>query len=89
MPLFFFASGYCTNWEKDNYRVFLLKKLKSLGIPFVIYSIAVIIIAKYIGNQDIVWRGILVKGWEGYALWFVPVLFFSFVIAKSIMRLYV
>lgn len=85
MPLFFIASGWCTNWAKDNYRDFVLKKLRSLGIPFLVYSVAVILIAWVAGYQEIEWRSVLAKGWKGYALWFVPVLFFSLVIAKSIM----
>lgn len=85
MPLFFIASGWCTKWAKDKYRVFVLKKLRTLGIPFVVYSIIVIFLAWLTRYQDIAWRRVLAKGWEGYALWFVPVLFFSLVIAKSMM----
>ena len=85
MPLFFIASGWCTNWTKDNYGAFVLKKLRTLGIPFLVYSVAVILIAWVAGYQRIEWSGVLTKGWEGYALWFVPVLFLSLLIAKSIM----
>lgn len=85
MPLFFIASGWCTNWAKENYGVFVLKKLRTLGIPFLVYSICVILIAWFAEYHEIGWRSVLANGWEGYALWFVPVLFFSLVIAKSIM----
>lgn len=85
MPLFFIASGWCTNWAKDNYGTFVLKKLRTLGIPFLVYSIAVVLIAWLADYREIEWRGVLVKGWEGYALWFVPVLFFSLVVAKFVM----
>lgn len=85
MPLFFIASGWCTNWAKDNYGSFVLKKLRTLGIPFLVYSIAVILISWMAGYQKIGWENVLAKGWKGYALWFVPVLFLSLVIAKSIM----
>ena len=85
MPLFFIASGWCTDWTKDNYGAFVLKKMRTLGIPFLVYSVSVIIIAWLAGYQGIELRGVLIKGWEGYALWFVPVLFLSLVIAKSIM----
>lgn len=85
MPLFFIASGLCTNWAKDNYGTFVLKKLRTLGIPFLVYSIAVVLIAWLADYREIEWRGVLVKGWEGYALWFVPVLFFSLVVAKFVM----
>ena len=85
MPLFFMASGWCTNWAKDYYGAFILRKLRTLGIPLLAYSVAVIFIAWLAEYQEIGLRGVLVKGWEGYALWFVPVLFFSLVMAKSIM----
>ena len=85
MPLFFIASGWCTNWAKDNYGAFLFKKLRTLGIPFLVYSVAVILIARLAEFQDIGWCSVLANGWKGYALWFVPVLFFSLVVAKSIM----
>ena len=85
MPLFFIESGWCTNWAKDNYGTFVLKKLRTLGIPFLVYSIAVVLIAWLADYREIEWRGVLVKGWEGYALWFVPVLFFSLVVAKFVM----
>lgn len=85
MPLFFIASGWCTNWTKENYGAFVLKKLRTLGIPFLVYSAAVIFIAGLTEYHEIGWRSVMTKGWDGYALWFVPVLFFSFVVAKSIM----
>jgi len=85
MPLFFLVYGWCTNWAKDNYGAFVLKKLRTLGIPFLVYSVAVILIAWVAGYQEIEWRSVLTNGWKGYALWFVPVLFFSLVVAKSIM----
>lgn len=85
MPLFFIASGWCTNLTKENYGCFVLKKLRTLGIPFFVYSIAVILIAKTFNYQEIGWKSVLANGWEGYALWFVPVLFFSLMMAKFIM----
>ena len=85
MPLFFFASGWCTNWNKYSFGDFALKRLKTLAIPFVVYSVIVIILGELIGAEDIRWFVVLCNGWKGYALWFVPVLFFASVIAKAIM----
>lgn len=85
MPLFYIASGWCTNWAKEDYGPFVFKKMRALGIPFLVYSVCVILIAWFAEYHDIGWRSVLLKGWEGYALWFVPVLFFSFVVAKAIM----
>lgn len=50
MPLFFIASGWCTNWDKDGLILFIRRKSKSLLIPFVIYSCIVLITKKLIGE---------------------------------------
>ena len=85
MPLFFLASGWCTNWGKDSLIRFINKKIKNLIIPFVVYSIIVILLYKLVGNDDFSFYRVLSEGWRMYALWFVPVLFVSLIIAKIIM----
>lgn len=79
MPLFFFASGMCTKFEKDSFGTFIKKKFIGIGRPFLIYSIIVILISKLGQFNDIF---SLKEGWGGYALWFVPVLFVSLILAK-------
>mgnify|MGYP000027435115 FL=1 len=88
MPFFFLISGLMTNWEKNGIREFVSKKVSTLLIPFVIYSLIVLLLTplysdKTIGTHS--WQ-IMTKGWEGMALWFVPVLFFSQVVCYYILR---
>lgn len=77
MPLFFLISGILTNW-KCSYFSFFMRKSKSLLIVYVIYSILNVLLG--FGKHDIV--SVLMYGWGGQALWFLPVLFFSLVTAK-------
>lgn len=87
MPLFFIASGYCTNWFNLPFQVYSLRKLQSLGLPFVVYSLSVVALAYVIGYDSITFSGVITKGWEGYAMWFVPVLFIATLLSKAIMLL--
>lgn len=82
MPLFFIASGWMTNWDKYSFAEFLGRKFKSLLIPFLCYSAIVLLWRELtIGGGITTW---LQNGWDGYALWFIPVLFFALIIAKAI-----
>ena len=80
MPLFFISSGLVTNFEKYSAMHFIAHKLRTLLLPFLIYSSIVIILLIIAGISDI--NHVLYNGWEGYALWFIPVLFFSLIINK-------
>lgn len=84
MPLFFIASGWLTNWGKNTVREFFIKKVKSLVIPFITYSIIVLIIISLQSGGAKFFIQWLTKGWEGYALWFIPVLFISLLLVKGI-----
>lgn len=76
MPLFFIASGWTTNWEKLSLVEFLKRRTRTLLLPFIIYSMIVLGIMIAYGWYSI--SNWLVKGWgDGYALWFIPVLFFA------------
>ena len=71
-----------TNWEKNGFRKFASKKVSTLLVPFVIYSLIVLLLTPLYSDKTIgahSWQ-IMMKGWEGMALWFVPVLFFSQVV---------
>jgi len=85
MPLFFIASGWCTKWERDSFSRFIIKKLRNLGLPYIVYSVIVLLFARCIGYSEISLDRVLTQGWGGYALWFVPVLFFSLVIARLVL----
>lgn len=82
MPLFFIASGWCTNWDRDNICKFIAFKASALLLPFVLYSSIVLIASQLIGGGNL--KTFLCIGWEGYALWFIPVLFFALIVAKLI-----
>lgn len=79
MPLFFLASGVATNWSKDLWVAFLRKKSIGLLCPFLVYSLLNIFLMRIadIGVFEIA------TGWGDYALWFVPVLFFASLLAKT------
>lgn len=84
MPLFFIASGYCTNWYKNKFLQLVVHKSRTLLIPFFIYSALVLLIGVPTGQMDLI--GVLKGGWPSncYPLWFVPILFFSLILAKGI-----
>lgn len=87
MPLFFIASGYCTNWGKNTFLKFLAHKSRTLLVPFFIYSALVLLIGVPTGQMDLI--GVLKGGWASncYPLWFVSILFFSLLLAKGIMAI--
>lgn len=84
MPLFFIASGWVTRWDKLKLPQFIVHRLRTLMLPFSIYSVIVLIISNINrGGWNLVdW---LLNGWGGYALWFIPVLFVASIVAKMIM----
>ena len=84
MPVFFIASGWCTSWDKYSFATFLIRRCKTLLLPFILYSYSVIGFSYFIGEADIF---TLKNGWQGYALWFVPVLFIASLVAKLIMEI--
>lgn len=83
MPLFFIASGWTTNWGKYSFMVFAKSKFKSIMVPFIIYSLIVLSVQTIlIGGGNIYdW---LMYGWQGYALWFIPVLFVASILGRLI-----
>lgn len=82
MPLFFIASGWTTNWQKTDFKDFTKRKIRTLLVPFLIYSLVVLIIYILQGWGD--FNHWILNGWGAYALWFIPVLFLASVIAKKI-----
>lgn len=77
MPFFFFVSGLVFSTRYD-FKTFLQKRCKSLIIPYVYFSMIVGLVLYYCGiinKTDIL--NIIIYGWRGIALWFIPVLFFT------------
>ncbi len=82
MPLFFIASGWTTNWQKADVIGFTRRKIRTLIVPFLIYSSVVLLIHVLQGWVN--FNHWISNGWISYALWFIPVLFFASLIAKLI-----
>ena len=83
MPLFFIATGWTTNWEKRTFFEYCIHRTKTLMLPFVSYSIVVCLILSHHSS----WKGLgylLSHGWEGYPLWFIPVLFVASIISRAV-----
>lgn len=73
MPLFFIISGFLYNASKYKSPLSLIKKrYYTLIIPDIFFSIFAFVGMYPLGLVK--WEE-LYKGWEGYALWFIPVLF--------------
>ena len=80
-----------TNWNKYSISEFAKRKVKSLVVPFIIYSSIVLVLLGQVENSILCATGggcnclilsLLYNGWQGYALWFIPVLFMSLFIAR-------
>lgn len=75
MPLFFIISGFFFSKKGEGMLApYIIRKVKSLLVPYFKYSIVVYVGMILIGVPD--YHALLV-GWKGYALWFIPVLFFT------------
>lgn len=83
MPLFFIASGLVTHFPKNTLREFAFHRLRTLMLPFVIYSLIVISLYQFTLSPKS-FSEWLQKGWEGYALWFIPVLYISSILTKMV-----
>lgn len=75
MPFFFFVSGVF--YSEKKYKTFsslFKRRLFTLLVPYVFFSVVVML-----GYQGTVYWNPkeLYLGWNGYALWFIPVLFMS------------
>lgn len=82
MPLFFIASGWTTHWETRKFGVFIMRKSQSIMVPFIGYSVVVLILQIVTGSGNLF--GWIKYGWQGYALWFVPVLYIASIICRLI-----
>ena len=93
MPMFFFISGFLFIPKRNpSFKLFLSKRLKMLMIPYFIYSIFLMLCFssqffksdfKIEANSFMDFVNVLLYGWHGLALWFIPVLFFTEIIFFS------
>ncbi len=90
MPFFFIISAMFTSWDKQNIVGFIKRKARALLIPFVIYSAINMMIYPFALDVPhyLYIENVLINGWAGVALWFVPVFFISLVITRIIKSRY-
>lgn len=83
MPFFFFISGLLTNFEKPISQ-FSIHKGKQLLIPFLWYSIIVLFLYSNAQKEQVinVYTNLILFGWGGIALWFVPVIYISLITVR-------
>ena len=77
MPFFFLVSGLLFNAAQyPSLSSFLQRRWSTLIRPFFIFSALVLVAYWYLEPETIVERtkSLLLNGWGGYALWFIPVL---------------
>ena len=77
MPFFFLVSGLLFDAAKyPSLKSFLQRRWSTLIRPFFIFSALVLAAYWYLEPETIAERtkSLLVNGWGGYALWFIPVL---------------
>lgn len=85
MPLFFVVSGlFFKNPNVISFKSLFIKRIFSLLIPYCFFT--AVVMCGYIGTEYFK-PAELYEGWEGYALWFVPVLFFAELIFYFIAKL--
>lgn len=101
MPLFFFLSGFFLLKKQENFTSFLIKKSKSLIIPYFVYNIILIIfywllwlisrsanLYQDIYNQFIaIPLAIRINDIYSSRLWFLPCLFTSNLLIYAISKL--
>ncbi len=83
IPIFFFCSGYFFK-DKYNFKEFLLKKIKSLYLPYILFGFLFVFIDIFRGysvNSLVreIFFILIFKNYNSYAgaLWFVPFLFLT------------
>lgn len=96
MPMFFFVSGFLFIPKRNpSFLLFLSKRVKMLLIPYFIYSIFIMFCFssqffksdfKIEATSYIDFVNVLLYGWHGLALWFIPVLFLTEIIFFSIKK---
>lgn len=94
MPLFFSLSGYLFSKTTtfDSFTCFTIKKIKRLIVPFLsvglLYMIPLKLLVKYPGFAQVNYFGavkLFLRGIELGHLWFLPTLFFFFLVSYWIM----
>lgn len=82
MPLFFILSGMCLHLKRD-FRTFLVKRVKSLLVPFFYFSFLEILFLIIVKRNFCI---SYVYPEFGHVLWFLPILFLSLLLAYAGLR---
>lgn len=84
LTLFFFCSGYVYK-EKENFAIFITKKIKQLFIPWLILSNLNILLSQVVSfnehgslRTELIWNFLQIRG-KGDGLWFVSALFIAYI----------
>lgn len=85
MPLFFIASGLASDYDRQTWGGYVKHKSYTIMLPFLTYSVIVILLQCSIGPLDV--ANLLKTGWGGYALWFVPILYLASILTMLICRI--
>lgn len=85
MPLFFISSGLASDYDRHTWGGYAKHKSYTIMLPFLTYSIIVILLQCSIGTLDV--ANLLKTGWGGYALWFVPILYLASILTMLICRI--
>lgn len=85
MPLFFIASGLASDYDRHTWGGYVKHKSYTIMLPFLSYSVIVILLQYSIGILDL--ANLLTTGWGGYALWFVPILYLASILTMLICRI--
>lgn len=86
MPLFFFISGLLLDVNKYSLVTFLKRRWSTLYRPYFILSFILAILClpvHYVEFTDF-YKSLVINGWGGYALWFIPVLSIAELLVFSI-----
>jgi fucose 4-O-acetylase-like acetyltransferase len=98
MPMFFFISGFLFNPATNpSFKIFFFKRVKMLVFPYFSYSIIIMFCFFLLSNINNYTKfevftlsgfiNVFLYGWNGLALWFIPVLFFLEIIFYCIRKI--
>ena len=84
LTLFFFTSGYVYN-ARDNFKTFFYKKFRQLFVPWLIFSVFIILLSQVLSFNEqgrllteLKWNFLQIRG-IGDEIWFVAALFVAFI----------
>lgn len=88
MPFFFFISGCMTKWNDSSFLKFAYDKMHSLVHPFIYYSLLNLLFYPLYGKSSFLENlgNVILHGWHGLALWFIPVMYVSLLIVKAMSK---